>query len=124
MVLLLLLITFVTNDYLIKVQSQNVAKPLTLWHVEQELIKQNVKHINIVMKQIKLETGHLKYVKDFNLFGFTTKKGLMKFKSLEEAVTYKKQWQDKYYRGGNYYFFLRKIGYAQDSNYIRKLKQI
>jgi len=64
-----------------------------------ELLKQNVKHPDIVLAQSILETGWYK-CKDCsldknNLFG------------------------DKY---KDYYDFLSKIGYASDPNYINKLK--
>jgi hypothetical protein len=41
-----------------------------------------------------------------------------------ESVKAYKLWQDKYYKGGNYYDFLDSIGYAEDGKYTSNLKQI
>ena len=99
-------------------------KPLTIENIRQELKKLGVKHSNIVIKQVKLETGNLKHVRHNNLFGFRGNNGYLKFKTWQDAVKYKKAWQDKKYHGGDYYHFLMKVGYAKDSTYIKKLKQI
>jgi flagellum-specific peptidoglycan hydrolase FlgJ len=98
-------------------------KALTLKNVRRELNRIGVKHTDIVMKQVRLETGNLKHVKNNNLFGFRGNDGYLKFNTWQDAVQYKKEWQDKRYKGGNYYEFLLEIGYASDTSYINKLKQ-
>jgi hypothetical protein len=100
--------------------------PLTMENVIIELIRNDVKCIDEVVRQIILETGHLKSrraVQDHNLFGFEVKKGLI-FHTWQESVKYYKKWQDKRYKGGEYYSFLTKIGYAQDIEYIKKLQSL
>lgn len=91
-------------------------------NIEIHLKAAEIQHINIVLNQIRLETGNLKFVKNNNLFGFRTDEYL-KFGHWTEAIKYKKNWQDKYYKKGNYYTFLKNLPYAEDSNYIIKLKQ-
>lgn len=86
-----------------------------------------IKESKIVLAQAKLETGNYKsnyYVKKHNLFGFRDKKGYIEYTSiLSSCIAYKK-FQKKYYKGGDYYDFLTKIGYAEDSTYNNKLKNI
>ena len=100
----------------------------TLDSVYSALVQSEIKHPQIVLKQVKLETGNLKCSKcsqDYNnLFGFFYKGAYLKFDTWEESVAYYKRWQDKYYKGGDYYQFLINIGYATDKNYINKLKQL
>jgi hypothetical protein len=59
-----------------------------------------------------------------NIFGFRVKSGYLNFDHWTGCVDYYKTWQDKYYKGGDYYEFLRDIGYAEDTNYINKLKSL
>lgn len=100
--------------------------PLTMENVIRELIKNDIQHIDVVVRQIILETGHLKSrrtVEDHNLFGFEIKGGI-KFHTWEDSVKYYKLWQMKKYKGGDYYSFLTKVGYATDVDYIKKLQSI
>ena len=86
----------------------------------------NIKHSNIVLAQAKLETGNFKsylFKKSNNLFGFRNFNGYKSYKSWIHSVYAYKEWQDKKYKGGDYYKFLIYIRYAEDSNYIYKLKQ-
>jgi flagellum-specific peptidoglycan hydrolase FlgJ len=122
--IIFLLFTFLTvNNYNCKYIIIEHNK-LTIKNVERELLKQEILFPEIVLKQVKLETGHLKYVPNNNLFGFRTNSGYLKFNTWQDAVTYAKKWQLRKYRGGDYYIFLTKVGYAKDPNYIKKLKQI
>jgi hypothetical protein len=126
---IILIVLFVSifltlNNYTHVFEFKEVLKPLNIENVKEELIKQDVLYHDIVLKQVKLETGHLKYVKHNNLFGFRGNNGYLRFDTWQDAVTYKKAWQLRKYKGGDYYRFLIKVGYAEDSNYIRKLKQM
>jgi len=100
---------------------------LTLDNVYKELVKQEVKYPDIVIRQCILETGNLSSynckVRN-NLFGFYNGKEYLCFGSWQECVKYKKQWQDKKYKKGNYYTFLKKLPYASDVCYVEKLKKI
>ena len=68
------------------------------------MYQKEIKHAEIVLKQIRLETGNLKCTGcslDYNnLFGFFYKGSYLKFDSWQESVDYYKRWQDKYYKGG------------------------
>lgn len=96
--------------------------------VRRALIQNDVKHVDIVLRQSILETGWYSCVKcslqKNNLFGFRYKKKYLEFNSIEESVEYYKQWQDKHYKGGSYYKFLKRIGYATNPKYITLLKSI
>lgn len=102
----------------------------TVWSVRNELRKFGVKHPTIVLAQSRLETGNYKsrLTKTHNnLFGFRTKDGYLKFSHWKESVAYYKRWQDRHYKPtkhSSYYNFLRVIGYAEDPNYITKVKKI
>tara|TARA_R110002153_G_scaffold43610_1_gene123331 strand:- start:3499 stop:3924 length:426 start_codon:yes stop_codon:yes gene_type:complete len=105
--------------------------------IKKELIKQDVKHPDIVLKQIILETGWLNCTNCAldanNLFGFWWKKAYKKFDNWKDGVSYYKVWQEKWYITGDYYAFLECIyvgskgdckRYATDPLYTTKLKQI
>ena len=84
-----------------------------------------IKHPEIVFAQARLETGNFKsllFTKNNNLFGFRGKNGYIEYNHWTESVKAYKRFQDKYYKGGDYYSFLERIGYAEDSNYIKKVK--
>lgn len=101
--------------------------PLTMENVIRELIKNDIQHIDVVVRQIMWETGHLKSrraVKDHNLFGFQTGKGGLKFNKWEDSVKYYKLWQTKKFKGGDYYSFLTRVGYAEDVDYVKKLQSL
>jgi len=96
-----------------------------------ELLKQNVKHPDIVLAQAILETGWYK-CKDCsldknNLFGLwnNKKKEYFYYTTWQESIGgYLRGIQSKYDKDKykDYYDFLSKIGYASDPNYINKLK--
>ena len=44
--------------------------------------------------------------------------------NLKLHKNYYKTWQNKYYKGGNYYTFLKNIGYATSQEYISKVKSV
>jgi len=121
---LFLFIFYTLNVYQYEHRVVREFKALTIENIRQELKKLGVKHSNIIIKQVKLETGNLKYVRHNNLFGFRGNNGYLKFNTWQDAVKYKKEWQDKRYHGGDYYDFLIKVGYATDSTYIKKLRQM
>ena len=86
-----------------------------------------VQYPEIVLKQSILECGW-KYesyrAEEYqNIFGFETNQPL-RFGHWLASIIYYKAWQDKYYFDGDYYEFLENYGYAKDSLYVQKLKQI
>ena len=90
----------------------------------------NVKHKNIVYAKAILETGHLrsKVREEYNnLFGpYNSYKGdHYKFDHWSEGVvTYLNYIQYRYKPPDDHYQFLIKIGYAEDPQYVEKLKNI
>jgi flagellum-specific peptidoglycan hydrolase FlgJ len=102
---------------------------LTTENVKEEIKKAKIKHPDIVLRQAILETGYFKsYNATYrnNLFGFwnSRRKRYLEFACWIDSIRYYRAWQDKHYKGGNYYEFLTKIGYAEDPDYIWKLKNI
>ena len=89
----------------------------------------NIRHPEIIVAQSILETGHYKSkicLEHNNLFGLydSKNKKYFSFNSWQESVeAYKKMIQHKY-KSGDYYKFLKKIGYAEDPDYINKIKGI
>lgn len=118
--ILLLLIALIMSGMTVK-QEKFSYKAL-----QKELQLLDVKHIKIVLAQAKLETGNFKsnyFKKRNNLFGFKGNHGYLYFNSWKECCKYYKRWQKKRYKGGDYYHFLKKVGYAVDPTYIKKLKK-
>jgi len=104
-----------------------IYKPMTKANVYEELIRQEIPHAEIVLRQSLLETGnytsHLAR-KHSNIFGMRTSKGYKKYTDYKECILdYKKRISSRY-RGGDYYTFLTRIGYAEDSSYVERLKKI
>lgn len=114
--LVLMLLSLVTYGY---------TQPI--WVVKEEIDNLPLKHKKIVFAQFLLETGFGKseaYLKLHNTHGWTNKQGLMRFPSWQASIHKYLYWQSMYYKGGDYYLFLQKIGYATDSNYIWRVKYI
>lgn len=90
----------------------------------------DIQHPDIVYAQALLETGHFKSVgclKHHNLFGLYNSKAkrYCRFNHWTESIIAYKEWiQRRYKPPEDYYRFLKRINYASDPLYIRKLKQI
>lgn len=84
----------------------------------------------IVLAQAKLETGNYSsdvFITNNNLFGLydSNNKEYYKYDTWEESViAYKNLIQSKLYDDEDYYDFLKRIGYAQDPKYIKKVKSV
>lgn len=95
--------------------------------VAKELRRQRIPHWEIVLAQSRLETGNYKSDKcrhDHNLFGIKHGKKYAKYPNWHESIKdYKKRISSRY-KGGDYYVYLQKIGYAKDPKYTKKLKTI
>lgn len=92
-----------------------------------EIKRQGIPHPKIVLAQARLETGNFKSDRcrrDHNLFGMKRGRRYAKYSNWRESVKDYKQRISSRYNGGDYYAFLRRIGYASDKNYIRKVKHI
>ena len=90
------------------------------------LDKYNIQNKDVVIRIAIHETNWFKSnraVNHNNLFGFVV--GITRFESYEASVlAYKKRVESRLREGENYYTFLKRIGYAEDPNYIKKLKNI
>ncbi len=90
--------------------------------------KYDIQYPDIAFRQVIVETGWLKCEKCSldrnNIFGFYWKKAYIEYDSWEDCVAYYKRWQDRHYKGGDYYKFLDDRGYATGPNYINKLKSL
>lgn len=110
-------------------QVKDTLPELTLDNVLIEIIKHDIKHPLIVLKQVIWETGWLK-CKDCsldsnNLCGMGWDgSSYHTYNHWTESIEAYRIWQLKYYKEGDYYQFLEDIGYATDTNYINKLKSI
>lgn len=89
-----------------------------------------VKHPQIVYAQAVLETGHFKSdlcLNGNNLFGLynSKKHRYYTFDHWKDCIiAYKEMIQYKCKDGDDYLNFLKEIGYAEDSEYICKLKEL
>lgn len=98
--------------------------------VLRELHRQQVQHPQIVLAQARLESGNFKaktYLDTGNLLGIKKNGKYVVYprRNWRECISdYKKIISSRYLRegGGNYYVFLKRMGYAKDKNYIQKVK--
>ena len=98
----------------------------TINEVRREIARQGLPHPNIVLAQARLETGNFtsRMCKTkHNLFGIKHNGKYASYARWQDSIAdYKKRISSRY-KGGSYYDFLKRIGYARDPRYIRKLKQ-
>jgi flagellum-specific peptidoglycan hydrolase FlgJ len=98
----------------------------TIEQVERELIKQNVPHHKIVLAQARLETGNFTSKRcrvHHNLFGIKHNGRYARYTTWKDSIKDYKERISSRYTNGDYYTFLKRIGYAKDPKYIYKLKQ-
>lgn len=92
-----------------------------------EIRSHGIKHEKIVLAQAVHETDWFKCrlcsLDKNNMFGWRWKHHYMEFDTWQESVAYYARWQQRHYKGGNYYEFLKKKGFATDPKYIEKLKK-
>ena len=99
---------------------------LTIPNLYAEIIRNGIRHPKIVLAQAILETGWFTSPvcrNKHNLFGLTNPRTgkYFEFGHWTESVrAYYTKVQYKY-KGGNYLLWLRKIGYAENPNYIREV---
>jgi len=108
--------------------TEDPAFVLTVDNLREALENEGVQHAEIVLRQAILETGWFKCtscsLSRNNIFGFWYKKKYIEFDTWQDCVAYYKRWQDRHYKGGDYYAFLKKVGFATDPNYLKRLKSI
>lgn len=99
----------------------------TIEQVKAELHRQGIPHANIVLAQARLETGNFTSRRckvDHNLFGIKHDGKYAEYRHWRESVKDYKKLISSRYKGGNYFVFLERIGYASDERYTGKLKNI
>lgn len=103
---------------------------LTIDNIVKYMDEVDLSHKDILLAQIYHETGNLdKITYKNNLFGFKAKNYLT-FETWQDCIDYMKKWQDKHWGKYNingdkdYYSFLVHKKYAEDKNYILRLKKI
>lgn len=101
---------------------------LTLENVWKEINRLKIKEPEIVMRQAIVETGWFKCkycsLDSNNIFGFRIRKRYLYFDHWTKSVRYYKRWQDRHYKGGDYYLFLKKRGYSHSETYTNYLKSL
>lgn len=132
------------DERIIQLRAENLAlqdsiyqRTLLTWdNVEFWLNYFQVKEIQIVKKQIKLETNNLTSglcIDNNNLFAFKmaehrettaigSNRGYAFYPSFIASIKDYAQFQKKYYKGGDYYEFLIRSNYASDTLYVSKLR--
>lgn len=99
----------------------------TIEQVERELHRQQVPQAKIVLAQARLETGNFtsKMCREkHNLFGIKHNGRYAKYARWQDSIADYKKCISSRYKGGDYYSYLKSIGYASDSRYVHKLKNI
>jgi hypothetical protein len=116
--------TVIVHDTIIEKSIPSIP-PLNAKNVLKELKKQGVPHAEIVLAQSKLETGGYtsKLCKTHNnIFGLRKGNSYRRYDNYIACIAdYKKRISSKY-KGGSYYEFLKRLGYAEDPEYTQKLK--
>ena len=89
----------------------------------------SVKFPKIVVAQALLETGYFTSnvcLQNNNLFGLRRPSDgrYYSFNSWQESVKAYRDYVQYKYKGGNYFDFLNRIGYAEDNEYINKIGKI
>ena len=98
--------------------------------IDEALQYYNIEHPTIVKAQAILETAHFTSnlcIKNNNLFGLYDSKNKRYYSYnhwWESIIAYKKTIQKRYENSRYYYMFLEDIEYAEDKEYINKLKEI
>lgn len=91
-----------------------------------ELRRQCIPCPMVVLAQARLETGNFKSKlckTKHNIFGIKHNGRYASYSSWRACVADYKKCISSRYKGGDYYSFLRRIGYARDPRYIAKLKE-
>lgn len=125
------------NDYITRLQDkirylkfgEKPPLDLNIGNLASVLEKHGVSHPRIVIAQALLETGYFTSrvcLEKNNLFGLRRPKdgSYYEFDNWEESVKAYRDYVQYKYKGGDYYQFLQRIGYAEDPDYVTKVRQI
>ncbi len=99
---------------------------ITLKSLYKEIVRNKILFPKIVLSQALLETGYFSSrvcLEYNNLFGLRRQNGeYYHFSRWEESVQAYRDYVQYKYKGGNYFSFLDRIGYAEDRNYTFKVR--
>ena len=116
-----------TTIITIMLLSSAICSAQTTEQVRAEIRRQGLPHADIVLAQARLESGNFKSRltrTHNNIFGIRHGKKYARYARWQDCVAdYKKRISNRY-KGGCYYSFLVRIGYAQDGKkYVAALKK-
>ena len=107
------------------------AREISIDCVKEYIIEVGIQHPIIVAKQAVKESGWVKSHETIrlntqnNILGFMLKGKIIEFNSWYDCVLYYKRWQERRYKGGDYYKFIEESGYCHDCpDYTNDLKRI
>ena len=114
------------DNKIIYISTQDTA--LTKENVWNYILSKGIKYPKIVYNQSMLESANLTCTQcsldDNNLFGFRNDSIYFKFPTWMSSIDYYHIWQYRRLREGeDYYNFLKRIKFAEDTNYTKRLKQ-
>ena len=93
-----------------------------------KIVKAGIKHPKIVLKQAIIESNHFRHGRakeQNNYLGLMNNKGRLRyFKSFEECLVFYKDRVQNRFKGGDYFKFLTRIGYAEDVKYNQKVRDV
>lgn len=95
--------------------------------VYDKIVKANLQHPRIVLKQAIHESANFKSSgarNKNNILGIMKGHNLRYFESIDACIQFYKDNVQNRYTQGDYYRFLTRIGYASDKRYVPKLKNI
>lgn len=123
------------NDYIAKLQDRierlrgTGGHALTVKNLYQALDRYGILHKDVVLAQALLETGYFTSRvcrENNNLFGLRRPSdgSYYSFARWEDSVRAYRDYVQYKYQGGDYYDFLTRIGYAEDREYVTKVRNI
>lgn len=125
-----LFITHKPHEILLKTEVKRDTVVAMRPDLSEDALREKLKslpHSNIVFKQAKLESGlgrSAVYKRTNNLFGLRKGNKYRTYDHWTECVADYERLVSSKYKGGNYYEFLKRIKYAEDPEYIEKLKRV
>ncbi len=105
----------------------SVSHGQTISEVRAEIVRQGLPHPEIVLAQARIETGNFTSRRckvDHNIFGIKHGRQYAKYRMWQDCVADYKRRISSRYTGGDYLMFLKRIGYAKDRDYARKVVEI
>lgn len=118
-------LTFICSMFSLASLSQT--KKQKQQEVYDKIVKANLQHPKKVLRQALVESANFKSPaakNKNNILGIMRGRTVRSFDSVEACIKYYKERVQSRYKGGDYYRFITRIGYAEDPHYIKKLKGV